>query len=394
MHRVSLSLATISVCISTLTAVAVVVRDFAVEPTAAVSRAAAPISLGEAPPPGVLVSTSWLPGEPHANHLIGLAYNWNWQPETGWVRPDPGKPSAALHLESWYGGLAELNLDLEPPSGFSPWAGGRALGFEALYDGTFASLTVGGSAYRAGAAGVTLTGGTGADPLIRLKQGSGEADGAPILRLDRSDGRASLLVRGGANPHLSLAFGGEDAAALDGKGAVKFSGPIGEAPFLGFDDVGVDAILLAAKPEPADRNPRFVISATGALAWGDGQGAPDAGLFRSQPGRIATQGELATQGLILGDQGSVITQLRVLPVQLKPTPVAGRTSDEQRFRVPQLSLSDLVFLNAPAQAAGLGVAGARVAGEEEVAITFVNLSATAVRPTAGIYTILALRLAD
>ncbi len=50
----------------------------------------------------------------HHNNMISLAHNWGWDPGQGWSR-NPGLPSVALTLESFYNDLAELNLDMRPP---------------------------------------------------------------------------------------------------------------------------------------------------------------------------------------------------------------------------------------------------------------------------------------
>jgi hypothetical protein len=74
-------------------------------------------------------------------------------------------------------------------------------------------------------------------------------------------------------------------------------------------------------------------------------------------------------------------------VTLTPTPVAADTTVEQIFTVTGISPTAIVHVTKPTDQAGLGIAGFRAAGNNSLAITFVNPTAATITPTAGeVYT--------
>jgi hypothetical protein len=66
---------------------------------------------------------------------------------------------------------------------------------------------------------------------------------------------------------------------------------------------------------------------------------------------------------------------------LTPASVAANTTAEQSFTVTGLVASSVVVVNKPSAQAGLGIAGARVTGANNVGIVFQNYTATAITPT-------------
>lgn len=80
----------------------------------------------------------------------------------------------------------------------------------------------------------------------------------------------------------------------------------------------------------------------------------------------------------------------VIQKSLTPTSVAANTSEEDAFTVDGLRTTDAVFVNGPFLA-GVGVVGARVSANNTLAIAFMNTTAGALTPTAGVYTIMVLR---
>ena len=126
------------------------------------------------------------------NHMVSLTHNWSWDVDHGWHRPMPQEPSVALTLESYFRGLAELNLDIGAPGPDAPWRGGRAMGFAARHDGTYTTLSIGGEMFNPAGAGVKLTAGTTSSPAVLITSGAQAAQ--PAVELRREDDSASLVM--------------------------------------------------------------------------------------------------------------------------------------------------------------------------------------------------------
>lgn len=78
----------------------------------------------------------------------------------------------------------------------------------------------------------------------------------------------------------------------------------------------------------------------------------------------------------------------VLNATLSPTSVSNATSNEQTFTVPGLRVGDYVGVSKPTLQSGLVISTARVSAKDTLAITFGNLSAATITPTAGeVYTV-------
>ena len=83
----------------------------------------------------------------------------------------------------------------------------------------------------------------------------------------------------------------------------------------------------------------------------------------------------------------------VLNLTLSPTSVAPNISAEQTFTVPGLHLGDFVEVNVSgANQAGLAIGNTRVSTKDTIGITFANLTAATITPTAStIYTVFVAR---
>lgn len=80
-----------------------------------------------------------------------------------------------------------------------------------------------------------------------------------------------------------------------------------------------------------------------------------------------------------------------LTATLTPTAVAANTSVEQIFPVTGLQVGNLVQVNKPTAQAGLDIGGCRVVSNNVLGITFMNVTAAAITPTAAeVYNIVAL----
>jgi hypothetical protein len=94
-------------------------------------------------------------------------------------------------------------------------------------------------------------------------------------------------------------------------------------------------------------------------------------------------------GVITGN----VQSLSVVTVTLSPAAVAINTTAEQTFTVPGVLASDvLLSVSKPTAQAGLGVVGWRVSALNTVGITFSNVTAASITPTASqSYTLLLAR---
>lgn len=103
-------------------------------------------------------------------------------------------------------------------------------------------------------------------------------------------------------------------------------------------------------------------------------------------------GEVNASSLTVGASGTAVTQIRMYSPSLSPAQVANNTSAEQTFTVNGLTTADRVLVIKPTAQAGLGIVGARVSAANTLAITFANLTATPITPTASeSYQVVAIR---
>jgi hypothetical protein len=88
-------------------------------------------------------------------------------------------------------------------------------------------------------------------------------------------------------------------------------------------------------------------------------------------------------------------KIGVFSVTLSPASVGVTTSAEQTFSTTGIGLltTDLVIVQKPTAQASLGIVGSRVSAADQLAITFVNMSAATITPTgAEVYTVGVLRV--
>jgi hypothetical protein len=78
-------------------------------------------------------------------------------------------------------------------------------------------------------------------------------------------------------------------------------------------------------------------------------------------------------------RGSII----VKTVTLTPAAIVANTTAEQIFTVTGVSPAAIVHVSKPTNQSGLGIAGFRAAGNNQLAITFMNSSGSTITPTAG-----------
>jgi len=88
-----------------------------------------------------------------------------------------------------------------------------------------------------------------------------------------------------------------------------------------------------------------------------------------------TAGEVYRAVVLRGMVSNVVT--------LSPAPVLPNTTAEQVFTVPGIQAGSVVQVMKPSSQGGLDVAGVRVAAANQVGITFMNVGASSVTPTAS-----------
>jgi hypothetical protein len=323
---------------------------------------------------------------PHDNHMISLTYNWDWDANTGWSRPDLNAPSVALTLESWFYGLAELNFDMRPPRNVTDWPGGRLMGFAARHDGTYATLSLGGRMFNPSGAGIKLTGGISTSPLVLLDEGPNPP--STILQIIRGDKVPSLAIRGGATPSLAFGLSGAPADQA-GAGVLSFAGPLRDEPLINVRGSGAGSTLLTSNPSGSRDATTFRMTTDGGLEWWDGGNEPTASL--SAQGKALVVGDgIAASSLRVGVRGTEVRRIQILHAELEPAEIWAHGMAEQVFRIPGIGQDAIIVLNGPAQPDGIGIAGVRTSGDGAIAVTFVNASAEPKRASAGRYLVLAI----
>jgi hypothetical protein len=100
---------------------------------------------------------------------------------------------------------------------------------------------------------------------------------------------------------------------------------------------------------------------------------------------------LAQQFLQANSPLSAIKALGRASLSLTPAQVAAGTSVEQTFPLAGVVIGDSVVVNPQVFLAGVLVLGARVVTNGSIAVTFANVTAGALTPPAGIYTVLVVR---
>ena len=96
-------------------------------------------------------------------------------------------------------------------------------------------------------------------------------------------------------------------------------------------------------------------------------------------------------GVAVGTSGTEIPQIKVYSQTITPASVAAATVAEQTFTVTGLTTADKVIVNPAAIANATGLSGFRVSAADTLAVRFVNPTAGALVPTAGAWTIVAIR---
>lgn len=84
-------------------------------------------------------------------------------------------------------------------------------------------------------------------------------------------------------------------------------------------------------------------------------------------------------------EGVATRRLFTLTPTLTPAEVAAATVVEQTFTVTGVQLGDVISVSHPAITAGVGPISARASALNQIAIAFVNATAGALTPAAGVY---------
>ena len=97
-----------------------------------------------------------------------------------------------------------------------------------------------------------------------------------------------------------------------------------------------------------------------------------------------TSGEIITTNIF---RQNPVAPLIVYTQTLTPASVAANTTAEQTFVVPGVVAGSMVAVNKPSAQTGLGISGVRVSSANNIAITYVNVTATTITPASEVYTI-------
>jgi hypothetical protein len=96
-------------------------------------------------------------------------------------------------------------------------------------------------------------------------------------------------------------------------------------------------------------------------------------------------------GVGIGSGATELTLAKVYTPTLTAASVGAATVAEQTFTVAGLTTADTVIVNPPTIANAVGICGVRVSATDTIAIRFVNPTAGALTPTAGVFRVLAFR---
>lgn len=89
--------------------------------------------------------------------------------------------------------------------------------------------------------------------------------------------------------------------------------------------------------------------------------------------------------------GGNVGSISVITQSITPAEVATIVAPAQTFTVPGLKTTDAVFVNPPAQTAGVAITNAYVSAADTLSIQFVNPTAGALTPAAGTHIITVIR---
>lgn len=85
-------------------------------------------------------------------------------------------------------------------------------------------------------------------------------------------------------------------------------------------------------------------------------------------------------------------KVQTFTVTLNPASVPASSTSEQTVTVNGLTTQDVVTVNKPSHSSGLGIVGARVSADNTLAITFANVTGSAIDPGSEEYRVVAIRL--
>jgi hypothetical protein len=102
---------------------------------------------------------------------------------------------------------------------------------------------------------------------------------------------------------------------------------------------------------------------------------------------VMTDSPQLTSIKLAGSGSSTIAGIGRINQSLTPVSVATITAAEQAFTVPGLQVGDAITITPPSITAGVAPVCARVSAANTLQITFVNPTAGALVPAAGVYQI-------
>lgn len=170
-------------------------------------------------------------------------------------------------------------------------------------------------------------------------------------------------------------------------GRTRFSGPIRSTAGFEVGSGTTNTMVIDSNGALVPSNGDQIIK------LGDAAGARKVSIRDSANVEVASinsDGAVVAASQALGG-GTAVTKIAVYTPSLTPMSVAAATTAEQTFTVTGLTTADKVIVNGPAPVAGTGIVNARVSTADTLAIAFANVTAGALTPVAGTYTVIAFR---
>ena len=121
----------------------------------------------------------------------------------------------------------------------------------------------------------------------------------------------------------------------------------------------------------------------GLLATGAAASLNNTPIGNIAPSTVVATTLSATSFLLAGAGSTTLTAAYKLSTALTPAAVAANTTAEQIFALAGVATTDTINVNKPTAQVGLGIVGYRVTSAGNIGITYANVTAASITPTAA-----------